>query len=172
MRDIDIGKRMVEEMNLEPFLNAYPDVTGCSVEVAGKSESPDFEVLIDERPTGLELTEIRSCEDAYEYVDEVYRLASKKAKSYRSNGIFDERPVILLCYSDCFAFFDHQDEFSHAVVWDDFDSLGFSEIWLMDLSDTYFSSLDPRRPADLFGLAPEKWRGFHRIGFWDRKPYG
>ena len=55
---------------------------------------------------------------------------------------------------------------------EDFDTLGFAEVWFTDLSDEYFSARDPRKPADLFCVKPALFRGFHRFGDWDRKPFG
>lgn len=171
VRDTDIGKRMVEEMNLEAFVDSYPLVTGRSLEIIGGGEAPDFEALIDGVPMGLELTEIRDADDPDDYLAEVFRIADKKASSYRRHGSFASRPIMLVCHSDGLPFFDFQDAMSH-TYWEDFDLLGFAEIWLMDLSAAYYSAQDPRRPADLFGLTPKQWRGFHRIGMKDRKPFG
>jgi hypothetical protein len=172
MRDSDIGKMMAEEINLEPFVDAFPLITGRYIEIIGRGESPDFEALVDGDPIGIELTEIRYQAEVDDYVAEVYRLASKKAKSYHRHQRFSARPIMLLCYSDKIPFFDAQRELEASIYWEDFDQLGFTEIWLMDLADAYFGARDPRRPADLFCLTPKKWRGFHRFGSWGRKPYG
>lgn len=172
MRDRDIGKLMVEEMNLEPFVESFPLITGRRVEITDRGESPDFEALIDGKRVGIELTEVRDHGDIGDFLSEVYRIASKKAASYRQHGHFDTRPIILVCHSDELPFYDVQQELESLAYWDDFDQLGFVEIWLMDLADAYYSAQDPRRPADLFGLTPEAWRGFHRYGGYDRKPFG
>lgn len=171
MRDTDIGKLELEQMNLEPFLDAFPLITGRNLEIIDRSESPDFEAMIDGVAMGIELTEIRA-DDPDDYLSEVFRLADKKATSYRRAGVFEARPVMLLCHSGAMPFFDVRREMERQAFWEDYEQLGFAEIWLMDLSDAYYSAQDPRRPADLFGLAPEDWRGFHRAGMGDRKPYG
>ncbi len=172
MRDRDIGKLMAEEMNLEPFVEAYPLITGRSIEITGRGESPDFESLIEGKPFGIELTEIHNCHDAGDYLAEVSQIASKKSVSYGRHGHFATRPIILVCHSEELPFYDVQWELEALAYWDDFDQLGFAEIWLMDLADTYYSAQDPRRPAYLFGLTPQSWRGFHRYGSYDRKPFG
>jgi hypothetical protein len=69
-------------------------------------------------------------------------------------------------------FYDVRHQLESSMNWEDFDGLGFSEIWLMDLADAYYSAQDPRRPADLFSLKPLAWLGFHRYGYHDRKPFG
>ncbi|UHD45478.1 hypothetical protein LUX29_21225 [Aureimonas altamirensis] len=172
MRDRDVGKLMVEEMHLESFVDAFPLVTGRVIEITDRGESPDFEALIEGEPIGIELTEIRDLDDAGDYLAEVYRIASKKSASYAKHGHFDARPIILVCHSDALPFHDFRGQLEAQAYWDDFDNLGFAEIWLMDLSDAYYSAQDPRRPADLFGLKPEAWRGFQRYGSYDRKPFG
>ena len=59
-----------------------------------------------------------------------------------------------------------------SAVWqDDFEELGFEEIWAVDFSDAFYSSGHPFRRADMFCFKPKEWFGFHRIGD-DRKPYG
>lgn len=167
-----MGKLMVEEMHLESFVEAFPLVTGRTLEITDRGESPDFEALIDGEPIGIELTEIRDHDAAGDYLAEVYRIASKKSASYAQHGYFDARPIILLCHSDELPLYDAQRQLAALAHWEDFDQLGFAEIWLMDLGDAYYSAQDPRRPADLFALAPEPWRGFHRYGSYGRKPYG
>src|SRR5258708_40175073 len=96
MRDVDYGKKIAEEMTMESFLDAFPRVTGRSIEITDQGETPDFVALVDGRQTGIELTEIRagSPED---YVDEVGRLSLKKETTFEKMGGFT-RPTILLCY--------------------------------------------------------------------------
>ena len=172
MRDIDSGKLAIEEMNLEPFLDCFPVITSRTAELVGRGESPDFEALVDGRPMGIELTEIRDCAEPSDYLAEVYRIAAKKAASFHTYARLATRPIMLLCHSDELPFYDFRSEMERLAFWDDFDPLGFAEIWLMDLSERYFSARDPRRPADLFGLVPARWRGFHRCGGHGRKPFG
>ncbi len=101
---------------------------------------------------------------------EAWRIAEKKNVSYLRNGRF-AIPIILIFFSRRPPLADFYGAFD-LVALEDFASLDFEEIWLADQSDEYFSNRDPRRPADLFGMAPTEVRGYHRFGDWDRKPYG
>ena len=169
MRDTDHGKRMVEEMTLQSFLEAYPRVTGNSVEVLEQSESPDFSVLINGSEIGVELTEIHASEPD-DYIDGVLRLSSKKENIFERIGAF-YRPIILLCYGRHLPLFDIRTFLDETSNWIDLSKSKFSEIWLMDLSDNYYSVQDPRKPADLYCLSPSQLRGFYEIER-TRKPFG
>lgn len=171
MGDREAGKKMVEDIHLASFVEALPLVTCRSITITDSGESPDFEALIDGEPTGVELTEIRKV-SAEDYLHEVYRIASKKSVSYAQSGHFVGRPIILVCHSDTLPFYDLRGQLEALACWNDFSGLDFAEIWLMDLSEAYYSAWDPRRPADLFGLKPEVWRGFQRYGNHNRKPFG
>jgi hypothetical protein len=59
-RDVDYGKKLVEQMIMESFVSSFPRVTGRLVEVIGQGESPDFVALVEGVETGIELTEIRA----------------------------------------------------------------------------------------------------------------
>jgi len=55
LRDIDIGKRISEEIALEPFIDVFPLITWRAIEIIGNSESPDFHALINGEPYGIEV---------------------------------------------------------------------------------------------------------------------
>jgi hypothetical protein len=165
MRDRDMGKMIAEETALEPFLAAFPRLTRRTVEVIRKRESPDFDVMIDGRPMGLELTEVR-VDEPDEYFDEVSRLIEKKQQTYRQMGVFTQ-PVLLLCYSRRPPLYDVRFALDRLP---EMETL-FEEIWFMDLSDEYFDAADFRKPADLYCFAPEPARGFYEAER-TRKPYG
>ncbi len=169
MRDRDRGRQMVEEMTMEPFLDSYPRLTGGTVEIISQGESPDFLALIDGREMGIELTQIHA-ETPGEYLDEVVRFALKKEAIYDQRGVFS-RPTILVCYGAYPPIYDMRDFLDGSPSWFDLTDLKFAEIWLMDLSDEYYSAQDPRRPADLYCLSPADLRGFHELPR-TRKPYG
>jgi hypothetical protein len=98
------------------------------------------------------LTEIRDHHEVGDYLAEVFRMASKKSVSYSQHGHFFTRPIMLVCHSDELPFYDVQQELEALAYWDDFDHLGFTEVWLMDLADAYYSAQDPRlacRPVRL-----------------------
>jgi hypothetical protein len=105
VNDWAIGKRMVEEMILDQVLDSFPTITGrtvtdewndAAVQVEG---SPDFIIGIDGKAFGLELTEICGVGDAWGYVDEAYRLASRKSESYSRRQIF-QFPIGLIMHSE------------------------------------------------------------------------
>jgi hypothetical protein len=170
-RETDFVKREIESDTVEPFVESYRMVTGRSLEILEQRESPDFETLMNGQRVGIELTEIRGATDGFSYMDEVVRLASKKGDSYRGRGLFT-RPIFLVCHSKSPALFDIHRELEFGV-WDDLEVFGFAEIWLMDLSDEYYSPRDWRRPADLFCVTPDEQFGFHRVApDVGRKPFG
>ena len=102
--DSEIGKRQIEEIVLDQLLDTLPILTGRAVtnEWEGDAQrvdgSPDHIIGLDGQPFGVELTEIRGAEDAQGYVDEAYRLASKKSESYARPGVF-RFPITLVMYS-------------------------------------------------------------------------
>jgi len=174
--DSEMGKREIEGMVLDQLLDSFSLITGRAVteDWAGDASqvegSPDFIIRLDRQPFGIELTEIRGIDDPWDYVDEAYRLGSQKSDSYarRSNFRF---PIALILHSNEPPLFDIRNAIAAATFQDDFEGLGFNEIWAIDFSDSYYSPRDPRRPADMFCFKPREWFGFHRIGG-DRKPYG
>jgi hypothetical protein len=175
MNDKEYGKRLVEEMVLEQLLESFPTITGRSVtdEAEGAfpdATSPDFVIGLDGRAFGIELTEVRSVDDAWDYLEEASRLAWKKHYSYERRGLF-RYPIALVLHSNAVPLFDIERHL-RACGTDEFAGIGFTEVWSVDFSDAYYSAQDPRRPADMFCFKPEAWFGFHRIGWWDRKPYG
>lgn len=133
--------------------------------------SPDHIIGLDDKPFGIELTEIRDVEDAESYVAEAYRIAAKKSESYSRRGLF-RFPIALIMYSYDPPLFDIRKRLAAKVFQEDFEALGFSEIWAADFSDAYYSVRDLRRPADLFCFKPATHFGFRRGGMHDRKPFG
>ena len=133
--------------------------------------SPDSIVGLDGKPYGVELTEIRDVNDAEGYVDEAYRIASKKSESYLRRDLFSF-PILLVMYSYDPPLFDIRSSLAARVFQEDFGALGFAEIWAADFSDAYHSPGNSRRPADLFCFKPAAQFGFHRGGAQDRKPFG
>src|SRR4051794_19143059 len=104
MSEQAMGQRMVEEAVLEQLLDAFSLITdrtltdereGDAVRVEG---SPDFIIGLDGKPFGIELTAIMGVDDAWDYVDEAFRLASRKSQSYSKRGIF-RFPIALIMYS-------------------------------------------------------------------------
>ncbi|MDQ2081033.1 hypothetical protein RA307_12645 [Xanthobacteraceae bacterium Astr-EGSB] len=176
MNDKERGKHMVEEMVLEQLMESFPVITGRAIteeahgEFAQVEGSPDFVFGLDGHALGIELAEIRHAEDAEAYLAEVSQLAWQKHESYERRGLF-RNPIALILHSIAIPLFDIQRELAAASS-DEFDEVGFVEVWCVDFSDAYYSAQDLRRPADMFCFKPRQWFGFHRIGWWDRKPFG
>jgi len=105
MRDIDLGKRMCEEIILEQVLGSYPLITGreaCDewdADFPQVDGSPDFIRGFDGRALGIELAEIRGCHDTWAYYETASHLAWKKHESYARRGLF-ANPIVLVLYSD------------------------------------------------------------------------
>lgn len=171
MNDKDYGKKIAEEMIMESLTDSFEMITDLSITGIKSSESPDFLANIGGLDIGIELAEIRDQTDAFDYKDEAYRIVDKKNESYSRRGLFKRQPIMLVLYSYSPPLFDIKDQLDQLYL-GDFQGLGFHFIWLMDLSDEYFSAGDPRRPADLYCLSPREFQGFHRFGDWARKPFG
>jgi hypothetical protein len=171
MNEREREKKTVEEEALEAFLDAYTQITGREIANVRPHESPDFLYHMDRVPHGIEVAVIRGMKDEFDYLHEVWRLADQKNHTYRRHARFD-RPIILVLYSDGPALWEVHQQITSSLVPEDYDDMDFSEIWLMCRSDMYFSAHDPRRPADLYAIKPAAWRGFHRIGYHDREPWG
>jgi hypothetical protein len=177
MNDRDMGKRMVEQMMLDQLLGSFPVITGRTLteewvgEATQVEGSPDFILGLNGQPFGIELTEIRGRDDAWDYVNEAYRLAARKSESYSRRQMF-RYPIALVMHSEQPPLSDIEDHLKDAIIRSEFESLGFAEIWAVDFSDEYYTPGHPFRLADMFCFKPAKWFGFHRIGFGDRKPYG
>jgi hypothetical protein len=136
------GKSMIEDMVLEQLLDSFPIITGRTPtdewhdHVEKVEGSPDHIIGRDGKAFGIELTEIRDADDAWGYVDEAYRLASKKSDSYTRRGIF-RFPIALVMYSTTPPLFDIRKSLEGAISQADFETLGFSEVWAVDFSDAY-----------------------------------
>ena len=169
--DNALGLREVETSVAETFEAEFPVVTGRTVNmIESAGDPPDRVALVDGNETGVELTAIHAG-SADEIVAEVLRLASQKHDKYERNGVFAKGPMILLGHLDWPApdvegpaLYDVWEELTELTVPEDFDGLGFSEIWLMDDGPKYTSRLDRRAPADFFCFAPAD-----KIGFWERE---
>jgi len=177
MRDTDVGKRMIEEMVLEQFLDAFPKITRRTVTDDWDSDfprvegSPDFVIGIDGTACGIELAEVRGTDDAQGYYEEAIRIAWKKHDSYTGRGLF-ANPIMLVLHSNQPPIFDVHREIVGLVAEGEFEPFGFVEVWAIDLSDAYFRPGHPFRLADMFCFKPGANFGFHRIGDHGRKPYG
>jgi hypothetical protein len=162
-------------MVLEQLLELFPAITGRLVTDDAEGDfpsgpSPNFVIGLDGRAFGIELTEVRGVDDGWEYLEEASRLAWQKHDSYERRGLF-RYPIALVLHSNAVPLFDIERHLRAGGA-DEFAGIGFAEVWSVDFSDAYYSAGHPLRPADMFCFKPETWFGFHRIGWWDRKPYG
>jgi hypothetical protein len=176
MNDWEYGKRLAEEMVLEQLLRSFPKITGRILTDEAEGDfapidlAPDFVIGLDGKAIGIELTEIRHAEEAWDYLEEASRLAWQKHASYEKRGLF-QHPIALIFHAYGPPLFEVRRQLEHFGP-GDFEDLGFTEVWGVDFSNAYYSAGHPLRPADMFCFKPAEWFGFHRIGWGDRKPYG
>ena len=172
MGSTDWIKKEIEYELLDAFAESHTLITGRAFTEIKSGESPDFTAVMEERPIGLEVSELRLSDETpgWDYVAEAWRITEKKDASYRRRGRF-AMPIILIMFAERPPLYELQHEIAEQAL-EEFDGLGFAEVWFADLSEKYYGVRDPRRPADLFGVSPPAYRGFHRYGDWGRKPYG
>jgi len=177
MSDWELGKRLVEEMVFEQLIDAFVLISDRVVteemegDIPTLGDPPDVVIGLDGMATGIELAEIRNCEDAWEYFEEASRLTFKKDASYKRRDVF-AMPIILIFHSTHPPLFDISDELTQFRDHGEFNDVGFMEIWAVDFSDAYYSPGHPFRMPDMFCFKPMERFGFHRIGDHGRKPYG
>ncbi len=169
MSDQEIGKKEVERMEVEPFLEAYEWVTREALVLIAYDENPDF---IFERPNGekvgIELTKLDCKADMdtyYEAQEEAhYRIAIKeRARVSRYASRVNETILVLQLVDGSLDAIKTGFEGLQA----DFKEHGFCEIWIAD-----YSGLEAFGDIELFGLYPERWWGHHRRLWPHRKPFG
>ena len=182
LSDKQYGKKLVEEMELEPFLKEYEWITGLSLQLVGRAERPDFIAQrSDGTELGIELSKIMrdpksafwarvlSGEEFADPVESAIRLQEliyrKDAKRSGSGWTLPDRTVLVLQLMDSsigqVAFFlDEQ-------VIKELNETGFFEIWLAD-----YTILEAFGTIQLYGIKPEKWQGLHDHSRTGNKPYG
>jgi len=180
--DLEIGKKMVEEMELEPFLDEYAAVTGRKLEVLGRSERPDFICRRGREPyLGLELVKViedpisRQWEEilngsvdvdpldtAIHLQEAVYRKEDKrKIPGWRCPA----RTILVLQLMEAPA--EEVGRYLDIQILDEMSATGFLEIWAAD-----YTVFEPYGTVELLGIKPRKWRGIHRHRLYGTKPYG
>lgn len=177
----DDGKKMVEAMELKPFLDEYAHVTGIEMTVVGGGERPDFICAKRGRRFGLEL--VKAMRDPVQRQWEVMlggegplhglnaallvqKAAYAKEQKRASAGWRYPKSTILviqLIGSDGEEMAEHLDD----QVMDEVAQTGFREIWIAD-----YSLMEPYGTVQLIGVKPKRWRGLHRHRFFGTKPYG
>lgn len=181
MSDQEIGKKMVESVELGPFLEAYERATGSALSVIEGGESPDFIcVHASGEIIGLELTKVMRRRDVarwerildrkeemapYNMLMEVQALIEQKEgarKARYSARVPTTTLVLQLTDGSLDGLVQLLDGLS-----DEFNDHGFAEIWLAD-----YSGLEAYGDIELFGLYPESIWGYYRRPWPDRKPFG
>lgn len=181
MSDQELGKKQVEGMEIDPFLEAYEWTTKSALSVVEGGENPDF---ICARTTGeiigLELTKVMRRRDIarwerildrkeemapYDMLMEVQALLEQKEGARRAKYVARvPQTMLVLQLVD-----GSLDVLLHLLdgTNDEFKDHGFAEVWLAD-----YSGLEAYRDIELFGLFSDMWRGYHQRPWPDRKPYG
>jgi len=177
----DDGRKMVEAMELEPFLDEYAHVTGIEMTVVAAGERPDFICEKRGRRFGLELVKAMQDPvqrqwdvilrgegllhglDAALLVQEAAYVKERKRAStgwrYPESTIL----VIQLIGSDGEQMAEHLDD----QLMSEMAETGFREIWIAD-----YSLMDPYGAVQLIGVKPKRRRGPHPHRFHGTKPYG
>ncbi len=182
MSDEEIGKKMVEERDLELFLEAYEHATGERIQVASRGESPDFRCLrADGQAVGVELTQIMQNpldtideknigksfgDDPFELSEQVqFRLEEKEAKRLRYDPELAANTILVIQFVLC--------PLSRLLplltedTQQDYSGHGFIEVWIAD-----YTGVEAYGDIELFCVFPGDLWGHYQRRNPDRKPYG
>lgn len=182
MSDQELGKKLVEEAELEPFLDEYEALTGATLRLVGSGERPDFVCTRgNEPPLGLELVRVmhdpesvlwRAILDKDDYIDALDTAVllqelchRKESKRAAAGWRYPDRTVLLLQVMD--APLDEVARHLDDQLIEEMAETGFLEIWAAD-----YTLLEPYATVQLFGIKPPRWRGLHPHRFQGMKPYG
>jgi hypothetical protein len=182
LSDQDIGKKEVEENDLEPFLKEYERITNFSLKIIERTERPDFIVQrSDGTQLGIELTKVMrnpkstfwarvlNGEEQADPIDTAIHLQEliyrKDIKRSQSNWKLSKRTVLLLQLMD--SSIDQVTLFLDVQIIREINKTGFFEIWIGD-----YSILEAYGTIQLYGIKPNKWQGLHDHLNSGKKPYG
>ena len=182
LSDQEYGKKLVEEMDLEPFLKEYEWVTGLALQLVNRTERPDFIVQrSDGTQLGIELTKVmRDPESLFwarvlsgeEFADPVKTaihlqklIYRKDAKRSGSGWTLPDRTLLVLQLMD--SSIDQVVLFLNDQIIKELNETGFFEIWLAD-----YTILDAFGTIQLYGIKPKRWQGLHSHSRTGNKPYG
>ena len=181
MSDQQLGKKLVEGSEIEPFLAAFEHVTGTALSDVQGGENPDFVCTRDTGEViGLELTKVMRRHDIarwqrildrqdamrpFDMLEEIHSLIAKKeeARKRRYAARVAQTMLVLQLVDGSLDILKHLLDGLNG----EFKDHGFSEIWLAD-----YSGLEAYGDIELFGLFPDKWWGYHQRHWPDRKPFG
>ena len=185
MSDQELGKKMVEEIELGFFLEAYKGAVeeDLACDLFGRGERPDFVCKRpDGTPVGVELVKVmRDPRDAQadlildvkEFMDgdhamdmAYFTLLKKEKKRRQADWGLPDNTVLVLQFVDC----PISDLYLDDDIKEDYEtdgSHGFDEIWIAD-----YTGLEPYGDIELFCLYPTEWWGYYERPNPGRKPYG
>jgi len=182
LSDQEYGKKLVEEIELEPFLKEYEWVTGFSLQLVGRTERPDFIVQrSDGIQLGIELTKVMrdpestfwarvlNGEEQADPIDTAIHLQEliycKDIKRSGSGWTLPERTVLVLQLMD--SSINQVVLFLNEQIIKELNETGFFEIWLTD-----YTILDAFGTIQLYGIKPKRWQGLHSHSRTGNKPFG
>jgi hypothetical protein len=181
MSDKELGKKLAEGMELDPFLDAYEWTTGTALSVLEASENSDFIcVRANGEFIGVELTKVMRRGDIarwerilhhkgemtrFDMLMKIQALIEKKEEARSARYSYRVGQTILVLQLVDGSLNGLMDLRAGLSI--DIENQGFAEIWLAD-----YSGIEPYGDIELFGLFPPKWRGYHQRSCPDRKPYG
>ena len=182
LSDQEYGKKLIEEMDLEPFLKEYEWATGLALQLVNRTERPDFIVQrSDGTQLGIELTKVmRDPESLFwarvlsgeEFADPVKAaihlqklIYRKDAKRSGSGWTLPDRTLLVLQLMD--SSIDQVVLFLNDQIIKELNETGFFEIWLAD-----YTILDAFGTIQLYGIKPKMWQGLHSHSRTGNKPYG
>jgi hypothetical protein len=169
--DNDLGKKLIEERELQPFLEEYANVTGITLQLVDRrGERPDF---VCDSPTGLvgiELSRVmQKFEGKLDGLDAAILLQeivyNKEAKRASVGWRYANRTILVLQLID--ADIAKVVKYLHVGLMDEISATGFREIWVAD-----YTIMEPYDTVQLLGVKPSEWRGLHPHRFYGNKPYG
>ena len=178
----EIGKKAIEENDLESFLKEYERITSFSLKIIERTERPDFIVQrSDGTQLGIELTKVMRNPDSsfwarvlngeeqadpLKSAEHLQKLIYQKdIKRSKPNWKLSKSTVLLLQLMDSSIeqvaiFLDNQ-------IINEINKTGFFEIWIGD-----YSILEAYGTIQLYGIKPKKWQGLHDHLNSRKKPYG
>jgi hypothetical protein len=177
----EFGKKIAEEMELDPFLDEYKHLTGVELRVVGKTERPDFVCMQGSHEVGLELVKamrnpvtrdwerILGSDGEDDPLDAAIRVQeavyTKETKRVKPDWSHPDATILVvqLIGADGDEVVNYLDD----DLMDEMSDTGFSEIWVAD-----YWPMETHGTVQLIGIKPEKWRGSHSHRFVDIKPYG
>jgi len=182
MSDHDLGKKLVEEEELQPFLDEYASVTGMTLRLSDRrGERPDFVCDKQGKLVGLELVQvmrnptererriimgreeqIHGSDAAMLVQKAVYE---KEAKRSSAGWRYAELSILVVQLRDSVG--ADVAKYLNEHVMNEMSATGFIEIWIAD-----YTVMEPYGTVQLLGVKPARWRGLHRHRFYGMKPYG